>query len=102
MSGGELPNVRRVRTNIFGDVDQPSPDHNLFVMQFGQILAHDTQLVVYKGAGEFEQKFYKTITFFFTSEPNAIVPSFRGGLVARGVSEIYLLGLLRIRTINFT
>jgi len=53
VSGRELPNVRHIRTAIFTDVDRPAPQHNLFVMQFGQIVAHDTELTLTKSMGEF-------------------------------------------------
>lgn len=52
MSGRELPNVRSIRKALFKDIDRPSPKHNLFVMQFGQIVAHDTELTPLKSSGE--------------------------------------------------
>lgn len=52
VSGRELPNVRSIRKSIFKDIDRPSSKHNLFVMQFGQIVAHDTELTPLKSSGE--------------------------------------------------
>ncbi|XP_050432036.1 peroxidase-like [Adelges cooleyi] len=48
VSGNALPNVRHIRTTIFTDRDMPAPRHNLYVMQFGQVIAHDTELVISK------------------------------------------------------
>lgn len=47
-SGRELPNVRHIRTTLFQDRDKPTPEHNLYVMQFGQIIAHDTEMTASK------------------------------------------------------
>lgn len=33
-------------------MDKPTPQHNLFVMQFGQIIAHDTELTIPKTLSE--------------------------------------------------
>lgn len=48
VSGSELPNVRTIRKTIFKDMDRPAPKYNLFLMQFGQMVAHDTELLVRK------------------------------------------------------
>ncbi|XP_050538281.1 peroxidase-like isoform X5 [Daktulosphaira vitifoliae] len=48
VSGEELPNSRIIRTTIFPDKDQPSPDHTVYVTQYGQVIAHDTELAVEK------------------------------------------------------
>lgn len=42
-SGRELPNSRLIRTTIFKDANENSPKNNLQVMQFGQMIAHDTE-----------------------------------------------------------
>jgi len=59
VSGRELPNVRHIRTKIFTDLDRPAPQHNLMVMQFGQIVAHDTELTMSKSLGEFVESYKK-------------------------------------------
>lgn len=33
-------------------MDKPAPKHNSFVMQFGQIIAHDTELTMPKSLSE--------------------------------------------------
>ncbi|VVC25042.1 Hypothetical protein CINCED_3A001808 [Cinara cedri] len=48
VSGRELPNARHIRRTIFQDIDKPTIKHNLFIMQFGQMIAHDTELTVSK------------------------------------------------------
>ncbi|XP_026813543.1 peroxidase-like [Rhopalosiphum maidis] len=47
-SGNELPNVRHIRTTAFIDKDFPAPRHNSLMMQFGQIITHDTALLLSK------------------------------------------------------
>lgn len=47
-SGHELPNVRHIRTAAFIDKDFPAPRHNSLMMQFGQIITHDTALLLSK------------------------------------------------------
>ncbi|XP_060870138.1 peroxidase-like [Metopolophium dirhodum] len=44
ISGRELPNSRHVRTTLFLDMEKPAPEHNVLVTQFGQMIAHDTEL----------------------------------------------------------
>lgn len=51
MSGRNLPNSRLIRTTIFQDLDAQSPINNLYVMQFGQLIAHDTELTLSKASG---------------------------------------------------
>jgi len=53
VSGRELPNVRHIRTTIFTDADRPAPQHSLITMQFGQMIAHDTELILSKSIGEY-------------------------------------------------
>lgn len=49
VSGRELPNVRHIRTTLFKNQGSvPAPDHSLIAMQFGQLVAHDAELVVPK------------------------------------------------------
>lgn len=52
VSGRALPNARHIRTKLFLDADKPAPTHSLFVMQFGQVVAHDTELTISKTLGE--------------------------------------------------
>uniref|UniRef100_A0A2S2QM46 Peroxidase n=1 Tax=Sipha flava TaxID=143950 RepID=A0A2S2QM46_9HEMI len=47
-SGHELPNSRHIRTTLFRDLDRPAPKHSLYAMQFGQIIAHDTEFALPK------------------------------------------------------
>ncbi|XP_015374036.1 PREDICTED: peroxidase-like [Diuraphis noxia] len=44
ISGRELPNSRHLRTTLFIDMDKPALEHNVLVTQFGQMIAHDTEL----------------------------------------------------------
>lgn len=52
MSGRDLPNSRLIRTTIFQDLDVNAPITNLYVMQFGQLIAHDTELTLSKASGD--------------------------------------------------
>ncbi|CAI6350006.1 unnamed protein product [Macrosiphum euphorbiae] len=51
VSGHELPEVRKIRKTIFKDIDKSSPKHNLFVMQYAQIVTHDTENTLLKKTG---------------------------------------------------
>lgn len=53
VSGRELPNARHIRTTLFKDMNKPAPKHNLYVMQFGQMVAHDTELTISKTSSEY-------------------------------------------------
>lgn len=41
VTGGELPSPRMVSTALVPDVDNPSPELTLSVMQWGQFIDHD-------------------------------------------------------------
>lgn len=47
-----MPNSRHVRTTLFLDMDKPALEHNVLVTQFGQMIAHDTELAFPKLSGE--------------------------------------------------
>uniref|UniRef100_A0A1B6MCZ0 Peroxidase n=1 Tax=Graphocephala atropunctata TaxID=36148 RepID=A0A1B6MCZ0_9HEMI len=49
--GKELPNVRQLRTMLFPDKDVPDPVNVLNVMQWGQLVAHDTSHIVQQSSG---------------------------------------------------
>ncbi|XP_060871134.1 peroxidase-like isoform X1 [Metopolophium dirhodum] len=53
VSGHELPEVRKIRKTIFKDIDKFSPKHNLFVMQYAQIISHDTTNTLLKETGPY-------------------------------------------------
>lgn len=50
-SGKELPNVRILRTSLFPDKDIPDDLNLLMVMQWGQLIAHDTTHIVQQDSG---------------------------------------------------
>jgi len=52
VSGHELPEVRKIRKTIFKDIDKTSPKYNLFVMQYAQIINHDTASTLIKEKGD--------------------------------------------------
>jgi len=58
-SGKQLPNARKIRTTLFPSVDNPSPKYNTLFMQFGQTVAHDTELILSKVLS----KFLKILTY---------------------------------------
>lgn len=47
-SGRDLPNARHIRRILFQDKDKPNSESSLLLMQFGQIIAHDTELTLAK------------------------------------------------------
>ncbi|XP_060870430.1 peroxidase-like [Metopolophium dirhodum] len=51
LSGNKLPNPRKIRTTLFPDVNRPTLKYNLLFMQFGQLVAHDTELIFSKTVG---------------------------------------------------
>jgi len=38
---------------LFFDAEKPAPEHNVLVTQFGQMIAHDTELAFPKLSGEY-------------------------------------------------
>ncbi|XP_046660395.1 peroxidase-like isoform X2 [Homalodisca vitripennis] len=50
-SGKELPNVRQLRTLLFPDKNVPDSVNMLNVMQWGQLVAHDTSHIVQQSSG---------------------------------------------------
>ncbi|XP_022170134.1 peroxidase-like isoform X2 [Myzus persicae] len=53
VSGSELPEVRKIRKTIFKDIDKSSAKHSLFVMQYAQIINHDTARTLDKETGSY-------------------------------------------------
>ncbi|XP_015374037.1 PREDICTED: peroxidase-like [Diuraphis noxia] len=51
ISGKKLPNPRKIRTTLFPDLNRPTMKYNLLFMQFGQVTAHDTELIFSKSVG---------------------------------------------------
>lgn len=51
ISNRELPNDRKIRTAILQDIDKSSSKNNLFVMQYAQIVTHDTEFTLLKESG---------------------------------------------------
>lgn len=54
-NGKELPNVRILRTSLFPDKDIPDDLNLLMVMQWGQLIAHDTTHIVQQDSGSYIQ-----------------------------------------------
>lgn len=52
-NGNELPNVRILRTSLFPDKDIPDDLNLLMVMQWGQLIAHDTTHIVQQDSGSY-------------------------------------------------
>lgn len=50
-NGKELPNVRILRTSLFPNKDVPDDINMLMVMQWGQLIAHDTTHIVQQDSG---------------------------------------------------
>ncbi|XP_022162140.1 peroxidase-like [Myzus persicae] len=51
ISGKKLPNPRKIRTTLFPDLNRPTLKYNSLFMQFGQVVAHDTELIFSKTVG---------------------------------------------------
>lgn len=59
--------MRHIRTTAFIDKDFPAPRHNLLMMQFGQIITHDTALLLSKSKlGKYLKKYYSILNFCVT------------------------------------
>lgn len=51
-SKNSLPNVRDLRTSLFPEKVVPDNIHTLNVMEWGQVVSHDTSHIITEGAGE--------------------------------------------------